>query len=202
MKKAKVFFNVSPECLKDKNYYPRFLPALKQCSKYSANNDGTGTFIIDKKAFVKKLRHEYDLSTYFANRIYEVYLEHDIVTEDNTIVTPKQYFIVLPLDFAEVLSHELDDFQFRVYLFLLRSYNYYKTKTYPCNLSRMNILLSCGYSAANKNYIKVNEALRLMKSYNLIDYKEKKIYNKTLILLKVRSESGELDSGEEKCSAI
>ena len=66
----------------------------------------------------------------------------------------------------------------------------------------MNILLSCGYSAANKNYIKVNEALRLMKSYNLIDYKEKKIYNKTLILLKVRSESGELDSGEEKCSAI
>ncbi len=184
--KAKVYINVNPDYMKDKKYCPRYIPVLKQCSQYIEDEK---KFIVDKQRFIEAMKEEYNLKGNIINRIYNTFLLYNVVDEDGMLTRSSEYFTTLPLKFAVTLSYELDDFQFKVYLFLLYSYNLYKTRRFNYNFSIADILRACGYNVCNKNYPKVKEALRILKNYNLIEYRERYIYNKTMTLDKVRTES-------------
>ena len=175
--KRKVYIDINPELLKEKNYVIAAKCVLDNYYKY---NDKTKERTITKYLVKKKLRDELGFKRGKITSIVEVFERTGVVEliDDKTyLITMPHHYVLLEPWTAQFCLESLDNIGFKIYCFLLGKMNMRRNldlpQKYRFSINGKNGLLElCGYADTGANNKKVNEQLKILGDTRLVDFSD------------------------------
>lgn len=171
----KVYVDVNPELLKEKNYVIAAKCILDNYYKY---NDKTKERTITKYLFKKKLREDLGYKRRKIDAITEAFERLGVVE----LIDEKTYLIIMPHHYvllepwtAQFCIETLDNIGFKIYCFLLgkmaanRHFNLPQRYRFTIN-GKKGLLSMCGYEDSGPNSKKVNDQLKILGDTRLVDF--------------------------------
>lgn len=174
MDQEKIGVPINDELMKEKRFNPRLYVIANILSGY----DGIIASVSERNEIGKRL----GLGRTKFMKDYDYLIEKGFIRETEQgnqvrkMLDKREGFVSVDKDSIERIADKLNDFDFKVYLYLLNKNNIYKTYHYkePHKFSKSSLLSAVGYHPSGRNIDKMQETLDRLVSLGLIEYSEKR----------------------------